>query len=129
MDKRKFAIVLALLLSPSAILAQEMRGVGHYRDASGPMGSGECANYSDWYTLTTPPLSPGRTIANFSFHLTGDRGCGAWAECELMVDAPTRKSVRFRMQGHSEYCGVFNAIGHPNNGTAKSEMVFEYDVN
>lgn len=59
--------------------------------------------------------------------MTGDRGCLSWGECQLLEDAPTRKSYRFRMQGHSERCGI-GSIGNPNNGTAESELEFEYDV-
>lgn len=128
MSKCAAAIMFAFSCSSFACNAYgQVADKGRYQDSSGPRTSGECANFSEWYVLKTRPIENGRTIANFEYHLKGDRRCGAWAECELVTDSDKEKEVRFRMQGHSEFCGL-GSIGRPNNGTAQSEMVFKYDV-
>lgn len=122
-----FLLACTVTLFTGSVLGQSA-GPGRYQDSSGPRDSGECANFSEWHVLSTRPIEGSYKIKNFQYQLRGDRSCGAWAECEVIADTPAHKSVRFRMQGHSEYCGIFKSIGHPNNGIAQSEMIFSYDI-
>jgi hypothetical protein len=38
-----------------------------------------------------------------SFKLSGDRTCGAWAECILATSTPQQVCWKFRLQGHAEW--------------------------
>jgi hypothetical protein len=66
--------------------------------------SGNGHDWGAWYTLCTDDKPAGWTIASVvSFHLEGDRQCGAHANCEPWgVDSPTKVCRRFQMQGHDE---------------------------
>lgn len=125
--KASVFVGVALCIAFTAAHAETV-GPGHYRDSSGRKVSGECDNYSNWYSFCTRDIEPGRSIASFSYSLGGDRQCGAWAECSVTRDSPDRKCVSFRMQGHSENCRLPNMKPGSNNGTGESEMILEYDV-
>jgi len=124
MNPKLATICIASTLAMGVAFAQPA-GPGTYEDASGLKGSGHCAEFSGWYTLTTRPIARGHAIAKFSYGLHGDRQCGAWAECEVITDSANQKAVRFRMQGHSENCvgGV-----ETRDSTGQSDMVFNYIV-
>src|ERR1700687_837696 len=47
----------------------------------GELPSGDCANFSTWYTICTPDKPDGWTVVSQSFVLTGNRACNAWSEC------------------------------------------------
>ena len=69
---------------------------------SAPLPSGAGTNFSGWYELCSGPLPVGATITNATFHLSGDRSCGGWANCEQLSRTATRVCWRFQMQGHNE---------------------------
>ena len=125
---RKLFILCLSLMITSPALAQ----AGKYVAASGPQNSGENANFSDWYSLCTPDLPSGYHIADWSYALSGDRSCGAWADCEVTEDSDIKKCVRFRMQGHNEGGGgpILGPIfaGNRNNGSRQSEMSITYTL-
>lgn len=117
-------IILASACYSTQVYA-DPRGPGHYVDVSPNSSEGECANFSQWYSLATPAIAPGHRIVRFSYALVGDNHpCGAWAECTQTIDSDVQKAVQFRMQGHSEECGLFGR----NNGVHQMQMTFTYDV-
>jgi len=69
---------------------------------SGPQLSGIGAAFSAPYTVCSPELPAGSKIVNVSYHLEGDRSCGAWSDCTLTERSDTRACFQFRLQGHSE---------------------------
>ena len=71
---------------------------------SGDVPSGIGANWSRWYQVCNGALRPGERIGStLTFELTGDRRCGAWAECREIVRTPQQVCWQFRLQGHSEW--------------------------
>jgi hypothetical protein len=76
---------------------------------SGERASGGGSSFSGWYTLCSSP-KPGYTIASAEFMLAGDRGCGGWAECQIVSQSTSAVCWRFRMQGHSEWGGAGQAF-------------------
>ena len=71
--------------------------------SSGARESGSMSNFSQWYELCSGKLPPGSIIEQAAFTLSGDRSCGAWAECREKERTPTRVCWEFRMQGHNEW--------------------------
>jgi hypothetical protein len=96
------ATISKSVLAPSAASRPEFDTVTEtYR--SGPRESGVGKDFSDWYTLCTPPTLPADAlIINVSYRLEGDRQCGAWSECRLGETTPARTCFEFRLQGHDE---------------------------
>lgn len=128
----------------------QLLGPGHYVQTSGPKKTGYCSLWSDWYSITTLPVAPGRRIENFHYQLRGARQCekrlgdDEHAQCEVATDKPDKKTVRFKMEGLSDNCfGRTNQINpefrrpvDPNVERAdqkagyigQAEMVLSYDV-
>jgi hypothetical protein len=73
--------------------------------SSGPVLSGSGGNFSGWYEVEADPPQSGFVIdlENSSYSISGDRQCGAWAECTWGVRNSQQLSFRFRLQGHSEW--------------------------
>lgn len=69
--------------------------------SSGPKKSGAMKSFSDWYELCGETPTGYRVVAS-DFQLTGDRRCGAWAECAQSSLTERKVCWRFRMQGHDE---------------------------
>jgi hypothetical protein len=69
---------------------------------SGPKLSGPGVHWSHWYRLATGKAPAGYTLYRVDFWLSGDRSCGAGAECRKI--AATNRGVlwEFRLQGHQE---------------------------
>lgn len=83
---------------------------------SDSLPSGNCGNFSNWYSLASPDKSADWTIVNASFNLIGDRSCASFAHCNQTVDTPIKVAFNFQMQGHSEQCygtntGIQNSRG------------------
>jgi hypothetical protein len=72
---------------------------------SDELPSGNCKDFSGWYSLCSPDNPEGWTIVSQVFQLIGDRSCSGWANCEVVSKTPTKICYRFRMQGHDEECG------------------------
>jgi len=85
--------------------------------SSGPRLSGAGSNFSDWYTLCSELLANAR-ITNVAFSLSGDRRCGAWANCRESSRTQTQVCFQFQMQGHNEW---------PAPGQASSEGILSVD--
>jgi nucleoid-associated protein YgaU len=64
--------------------------------------SGHGSDWSPWYTITSEPTPPRYALSGVAFHLTGDRQCGAWAECRQTANDGTTVTYIFRMQGHDD---------------------------
>jgi hypothetical protein len=88
--------------------------------------SGEDANFGEWYVLCTDPVPAGGVIVNSSFHLEGDRQCGAWSNCQRTTRSSHKICWSFQMQGHNEGGGLH--IGNPNNGSRESTGVLSWVV-
>jgi hypothetical protein len=87
-----------------------------FDDPSGNRASGECDNYSDYFSICTPEKPATWKIVNCQFSLTGDRAFGGpGAQAEEQSHSETRVCWKFRLQGHSEQCG-----GHGNTGIQHS---------
>ena len=69
---------------------------------SGPKPSGAAQSWSQWYVLCSGPVPTGYRIVSNNFHLEGDRGCTAWANCEKTDERWDQVCWRFQMQGHEE---------------------------
>ena len=133
--------------------ADEPLRPGHYVQESGAKQSLDCRDRDAlpprWYTLSTPLIAPGHVIANFHYQLRGDGRCETkWpsdspsARCEVVIDKPERKTVRFQLLTDGDYCfsyGAFVRDGSQHDGEAqgtltepgavtRSEMVLSYDV-
>ncbi|HEY6251065.1 MAG TPA: hypothetical protein VI685_13975 [Candidatus Angelobacter sp.] len=78
--------------------------------SSGPKASGSGANFSGWYEVCSNPAPSGYHISNVEFSLSGDRTCGAWAECAPSTNTGSQACYRFRMQGHNELAGSGQAL-------------------
>lgn len=86
-----------LLLPPSPSVAPAIMTAD-----SGPKVSGAGKNWSDWYQLGVGEAPRGYTIEQAEFWLSGDRSCGASAECRQMRKNDHRVLWEFRLQGHDE---------------------------
>src|SRR5713101_718384 len=71
--------------------------------SSGPKLSGRGKDWSPWYQLKVGMASAGYTIEKAEFWLSGDRTCGAWAECREVRKDDTEVTWEFRLQGHDEW--------------------------
>ncbi len=85
---------------------------------SGPLPSGDCKNFSNWYTLCSEPQPGDWELVSHTFQLSGDRYCGFYANCEKTEENNKRVCYRFQMQGHNEDCswrndntGIYNSTG------------------
>jgi hypothetical protein len=88
-----------------------------YDDPAGERPSGECDNYSVYYSVCTPEKPAGWKIVNCNFSLSGNRAYGAaGAEAKEQSKSETRICWQFRLQGHSEECRG----GHGNTGIQHS---------
>lgn len=85
--------------------------------SSQPRLSGAGANFSDWYTLCSELPATAR-ITNVAFSLSGDRRCGAWANCRESTRSQSQVCYQFQMQGHNEW---------PAPGQASSEGILTVD--
>jgi hypothetical protein len=70
---------------------------------SGPKSSGVGKNWSEWYRLNINAAPPAYVIEKIEFWLSGDRSCGAWAECRQVSANEAQVVWEFRMQGHDEW--------------------------
>lgn len=88
---------------------------------SGPKLSGVKKEFSGWYELCSGPLPRDSIIESDEFTLSGDRACGAWAECREERDKRTSSQVcwQFRLQGHDEW---------PGSGQAASEGILRITI-
>ncbi|HWA91952.1 MAG TPA: hypothetical protein VG889_18070 [Rhizomicrobium sp.] len=80
-----------------------------YESPSQPSGRG--AEFSTFYSLCSQDAPAGWTIEKSSFVLTGDRQCGAWSNCSLLTETPTKVCWQFNMQGHDEQMGFLGTGG------------------
>lgn len=88
-----------------------------YDDPAGERPSGECDNYSPYYSISTPEKPADWKIVSCQFSLTGDRAFGGpGAQANELSRSETRLDWRFRLQGHSEECRG----GHGNTGIQHS---------
>jgi hypothetical protein len=89
---------------------------------SGPKISGIGHAWSCWYSLGVGRAPAGYTVQKVEFWLTGDRGCGAWAECHELVRNDAKVTWEFRLQGHDE-------IGAPGASvsTAHIRVIYRSD--
>jgi hypothetical protein len=71
--------------------------------SSGPKLSGARKDFSDWYRLSVGPAPDAYTIDKAEFWLSGDRSCGAWAECSEVSKNDKEVVWQFRLQGHDEW--------------------------
>lgn len=147
------ALAACALAAPAAAdgppQAPEPHGPGHYEETSGLRQSPGCSGTGARYSFSTPPIAPGHVITNFHFELRGDNSCGQkarWkkfnANCELVTDKPTRKTVVFELFVDRDQCFASEtfssggAVSH-NSGNVTtgqhgavtvSQMVISYDV-
>jgi hypothetical protein len=82
--------------------------------SSGPRLSGSGSAFSDWHTLCSDGLPGNARIISVTFALSGDRRCGAWANCRESERTANRVCYQFQMQGHNEW---------PAPGQASSEGI------
>ena len=71
--------------------------------SSGQKISGNGKAWSNWYQLSVGPAPAGFAVEKSEFWLTGDRSCGAWAECKESKRGASGVMWEFRLQGHDEW--------------------------
>ena len=71
--------------------------------SSGPKLSGSGKDWSDWYQVRIGASPAGYSVEKTEFWLSGDRTCGAWAECKELTKDETQVVWQFRLQGHDEW--------------------------
>jgi len=71
--------------------------------SSGKKLSGKGKDWSPWYDLRIGPSPESYTVEKVEFWLTGDRSCGAWAECKEVTKNDNEVVWSFRLQGHDEW--------------------------
>jgi len=71
--------------------------------SSGPKLSGAGKDFSEWYRLGAGAAPDGYTVDKTEFWLSGDRTCGAWAECRELSKSDKEVVWEFRLQGHDEW--------------------------
>lgn len=71
--------------------------------SSGPKLSGKRKEWSPWYELRVGAAPTGYTIEKTEFWLSGDRSCGASAECKETSKNDNEVVWQFRLQGHDEW--------------------------
>lgn len=69
---------------------------------SRPKASGIGHAWSPWYRLGVGKAPGGYTLQKIEFWLTGDRACGAWAECRELARGDDQILWEFRLEGHNE---------------------------
>jgi hypothetical protein len=69
---------------------------------SAKKASGTGDAWSPWYRLGVGKAPGGYTVEKSEFWLSGDRACGAWAECRELIKSDSEVLWEFRLQGHSE---------------------------
>ncbi len=151
-------LLLRLALAAGALAAPALaqtpdasapHGPGHYEETSGLRQSPGCSGTGFAYKFSTPPIAPGHVIANFHYELRGDNKCGQarrWkhfnANCELVTDKPTQKTVVFQLFTNRDQCFASETFGSgggeshssgnvttgQHNAVTTSQMVFTYDV-
>lgn len=88
---------------PLPALAATARPPRIVEASSGPKLSGRGKDWSPWYQLKVGIAPAGYTIEKANFWLSGDRTCGAWAECREVRKDDTEVTWEFRLQGHDEW--------------------------
>lgn len=71
--------------------------------SSGPKLSGSGKDWSEWYQVKIGAAPAGYSVEQTEFWLSGDRTCGAWAECKELTKDETQVVWQFRLQGHDEW--------------------------
>lgn len=71
--------------------------------SSGPKLSGKGKDWSPWYEVRVGVAPQGYTIDKVEFWLTGDRACGAWAQCKEVAKSDNEVFWSFCLQGHDEW--------------------------
>ena len=71
--------------------------------SSGPKLSGSGKEWSEWYQVSIGAAPAGYSLEKTEFWLSGDRTCGAWAECKELAKEETHVEWQFRLQGHDEW--------------------------
>jgi hypothetical protein len=71
--------------------------------SSGPKLSGSGKDWSEWYQVKIGAAPAGYSVEKTEFWLSGDRTCGAWAECKELTKDETQVTWEFRLQGHDEW--------------------------
>ena len=71
--------------------------------ASQPQLSGKGKEWSGWYAVQAGAAPAGYVVEKTEFWLTGDRSCGAWAECREARKDDSQVVWEFRLQGHDEW--------------------------
>lgn len=69
---------------------------------SGRKVSGTGNQWSRWYRVGVGKGPTGYTLYRVEFWLSGDRSCGAGAECREVVKNDRQVLWEFRLQGHEE---------------------------
>ena len=69
---------------------------------SGAKVSGTGRSWSDWYRLGVGRAPRGYTVQRAEFWLSGDRACGASAECREVTRNDEQVLWEFRLRGHDE---------------------------
>jgi hypothetical protein len=101
----------AVLPAPSSEQIQVTR--------SGLKLSGRGKFFSDWYVLCSADLPAGAKIVAHELTLSGDRQCGAWAECQPTDTSDSKVCYRFRLQGHDEWPA-------PGQGQSEGVLTVKY---
>ena len=71
--------------------------------SSGPKLSGSGKDWSEWYQVKIGAAPAGYSVEKTEFWLSGDRTCGAWAECRELTKDEMQVIWEFRLQGHDEW--------------------------
>jgi hypothetical protein len=67
--------------------------------SSGPKLSGSGKDWSEWYQVRIGAAPAGYSVEKTEFWLSGDRTCGAWAECKELTKDETQVIWQFRLKG------------------------------
>jgi hypothetical protein len=89
--------------------------------SSGPKLSGSGNDWSEWYQVRIGAAPPGYSIEKIEFWLSGDRTCGAWAECKELTKDETQVIWEFRLQGHDEW-------GAPPQASSEGHLRVSYKL-
>jgi hypothetical protein len=89
--------------------------------SSGPKLSGSGKDWSEWYQVRIGAAPAGYSVEKTEFWLSGDRTCGAWAECKELTKDETQVAWQFRLQGHDEW-------GAPRQANSEGHLRVVYEI-
>jgi hypothetical protein len=92
---------------------QAKQAVENRETSSGNRSSGQADQWSQPYTLCLGPAPAGYTldVNSAEYFLTGDRRCGAWAECRWLQRDDANVCFEFKLQGHNEFSAMVDRLG------------------